>query len=209
MKKLKFRIITTLIHWILLLVGKTSRLVIINEKGLKNIKKPVIWSFWHNRLLYLAYFARGTKVGVMVSTHKDGEYIASVMKKLDLVPIRGSSTRGGVKALLEIIDYMKNSRFNIAFTPDGPRGPKYTLHPGVLLAAQKTGAAIIPVSWYARFKKILKSWDNFILPFPFNQFVLAYGNPVYVKHNDNIKKMEKILKREMMAIVKITEEYFT
>ncbi len=211
MEKFKFKLITNLVYLLLLFVGKTSSVKLIKEDIIlkfRKMKQPVIYSFWHNRLLYLAYLYRGKMVGVMVSTHKDGEYIADIMKKLKLFPIRGSSTRGGVRALIEMINYIKSSGYDVGFTPDGPRGPKYEIQPGVLIAAQKTGAPIIPIAWNAKYKIVLNSWDNFIVPLPFNKFIVMYGTPVYIKNSDNIETKRQKLKEEMMRIVKIVDEYF-
>lgn len=211
MEKLKFKLITNLVYLLLLFVGKTSKVKLINYDIVikyRRKKQPVIYSFWHNRLLYLAYLYRGKRVGVMVSTHRDGEYIAAIMKKLKLVPIRGSSTRGGVRALIEMINYIKNSGYDAGFTPDGPRGPKYEIQPGVLISAQKTGAPILPIAWNAKHRIVLNSWDNFIIPLPFNKFVVVYGNPIYVKPEDDLDKKKNELKKEMMRIINIVDEYF-
>lgn len=211
MQNFIFKIATNIIYLLLLFIGKTSSVKLINyEIVLKFLKqkRSVIYAFWHNRLLYLAYLYRNKRVGVMVSLHRDGEYIASVMKKLNLVAIRGSSRRGGIRALIEIINYVKKSGYDAAFTPDGPRGPKYEIQDGVLIAAQKSGAPILPIVWNAKYKIILNSWDNFIIPLPFNKFVVLYGNPVWVMENDNIAEKRIELKNEMMRILNIVENYF-
>ena len=211
MQKIIFKIITSIVYLLLIFIGKTSSVKLLNYDivlKFKKKKQPVIYSFWHNRLLYLAYLYRKKRVGVMVSLHRDGEYISEIMRKLKLVPIRGSTTRGGIKALIEIIKYTKNSGYDSAFTPDGPRGPKYEIQDGILLTAKKSKAPILPITWNAKYKIVLNTWDNFIIPLPFNKFIVLYGNPIWVNENDdlNIKKIE--LKSEMMRILKIVENYF-
>jgi lysophospholipid acyltransferase (LPLAT)-like uncharacterized protein len=211
MQKIIFKIITSIVYLLLIFIGKTSSVKLLNYDivlKFKKKKQPVIYSFWHNRLLYLAYLYRKKRVGVMVSLHRDGEYISEIMRKLKLVPIRGSTTRGGIKALIEIIKYTKNSGYDSAFTPDGPRGPKYEIQDGILLASKKSKAPILPITWNAKYKIVLNTWDNFIIPLPFNKFIVLYGNPIWVNENDdlNIKKIE--LKSEMMRILKIVENYF-
>jgi len=211
MQKIIFKIITNIVYLLLIFIGKTSGVKLLNYDivlKFKKKKQPVIYSFWHNRLLYLAYLYRKKRVGVMVSLHRDGEYISEIMRKLKLVPIRGSTTRGGIKALIEIIKYTKNSGYDSAFTPDGPRGPKYEIQDGILLASKKSKAPILPITWNAKYKIVLNTWDNFIIPLPFNKFIVLYGNPIWVNENDdlNIKKIE--LKSEMMRILKIVENYF-
>ncbi len=211
MKNIKFKLVTNLVYLLLLFVGKTSKCKLLNYEIVEDFakkKRNVIYSFWHNRLLYLAYLYRGKKVGVMVSQHRDGDYIAEIMKKLDLIPIRGSTTRGGVRALIELIRQIKNTPYDTAFTPDGPRGPKYEIQDGIILAAKKSGAPILPICWNVKHRIVLNSWDNFIVPLPFNKFVVCYGNPIYVKEEDDNDKIKKELKKEMMRIVDIVEDYF-
>lgn len=203
------KILINLAYFLLLLIGKTSIRTFINYEIRANFEKekiPIIYSFWHNRLLYLAFLYRKKFAGVMVSQHKDGDYIAAMMKKCKLTAIRGSSTRGGVKALKSIIDYVQDG-FDIAFTPDGPRGPKYKLKEGVLLAALETGFPIVPICWNAKRKIVFNSWDNFILPMPFNKFVVAYGKPVYVKAKEDIKIKKDELFNAMMEIVSCVDNY--
>ncbi len=210
LKKLISRILINTAYMVLMFIGKTSRKVFINyqiRERFAEEKTPVIYSFWHNRLLYLAYLYRKRFVGVMVSRHRDGDYIAEVMKKCRLTAIRGSSTRGGPAALKGIIEYVVQQRFDIAFTPDGPRGPKYTLQDGVLQTALKTGFPIVPICWNARKKIVFNSWDNFILPFPFNKFIVVYGNPIYVRSKEEIENKRKELHKAMMETVKIADDY--
>ncbi|MDD5067901.1 MAG: lysophospholipid acyltransferase family protein [bacterium] len=209
MKEIFFHILTTLAYLLLMLIGKTSRRSFIDlniREEFERKKIPIIYSFWHNRLLYLAYLYRKKKVGVMVSTHKDGDYIAAVMKSCGLFAVRGSTTRGGLRALIEIIRYAK-SGFPTAFTPDGPKGPKYVLQEGVLYAALKTGFPVVPICWNAKRKIVFHSWDNFILPLPFNRFVVVYGRPFFIRSEAEIRTKKKALQQEMMRIVDLADHY--
>lgn len=209
-KKIIYNLIIDLIYLILLFIGKTSKKIYLNYEIRANLEQkniPIIYSFWHNRLLYLAFLYRKTYFGVMVSQHKDGNYIADIMKKCRLYPVRGSSTRGGIRALLEIINYLKQTKIGIAFSPDGPKGPKYQIQEGILLAALKTGSPIVPLCWSAKKKKIFNSWDNFIFPFPFNKFVIVYGTPLYIKSKTEMEKAKEKLQKEMMRIVEIADNY--
>ncbi len=209
MKTILFKFLVNLAYFILFFIGITSKKKFINhdiKKKFEKAKTPIIYAFWHNRLLYLAYLYRKTLFGVMVSQHKDGDYIAGVMKKCKLTPVRGSTTRGGMRALIEIINYAKKG-FSTAFTPDGPRGPKYVIQEGVLIAAIKTGFPIVPICWNAKRKIIFNSWDNFILPFPFNKFVIVYGKPVFIKSKQELVKKKNELYKNMMEIVKTTDNY--
>lgn len=136
--------------------------------------KPVIMCFWHNRILgitlcHLRKYPHKKRPGVTVLTSpsRDGEILAQVAAGFRMGSVRGSSSRRGSTALLELVSLVEKNR-DIAITPDGPRGPRYKLGPGAILLAQRTGAVLAPVharfSWCIR----LKTWDGFIIPLPFS-----------------------------------------
>ncbi len=112
-----------------------------------------IFSFWHGRILMMPFTALSRPVSVMISRHGDGELIARIVKYLGISSSRGSTTRGGVSALKELIKLAREG-FCPAFTPDGPRGPRYVVQPGVIHAAKATGLPIYPVTYSARKKKL-------------------------------------------------------
>ncbi|TLN17220.1 DUF374 domain-containing protein, partial [bacterium] len=103
-----------------------------------------IWAFWHNRLMGSIPFHRGRGIGVVISQSKDGELISRVVEPMGYKAIRGSSSRGGASALRGILRQLKDGHI-AAFTPDGPRGPRYTVSPGVAYAAQRSGAWVMPM----------------------------------------------------------------
>jgi 3-deoxy-D-manno-octulosonic-acid transferase len=140
---------------------------------------PCIYAFWHNKQVYLAVEHRGERVAVMVSKSKDGEYIAQVMNRLGLYPVRGSTRKGGDQAMREMIGLL-NDQKQVAFTPDGPRGPLHMVHGGVVLAAQNTGLPVVPTTYIASRRVEFRSWDRFILPLPFGRVLVAHGRPFYV-----------------------------
>ena len=125
---------------------------------LKVIKRPpkdpqLILSFWHGRILLMPFMKLSRPASVMVSRHKDGELIARLVKYFGISSSRGSTTRGGISALKELIKLAREG-FSIAFTPDGPRGPRYVVQPGVIQAAKATGLPIYPLTYSARKKKL-------------------------------------------------------
>lgn len=208
-QKIISKILINIAYLLLMFIGKTSGKSFINyeiKEKFAQQKIPIIYAFWHNRIFYPAYLYRKKYVGIIVSQHKDGDYIAEVMKKCKLTAMRGSSTRGGLRALVEIINYVKKG-FDIAFTPDGPQGPKYTIKNGVLLAALKTGFPIVSFCWNAKRKIIFNSWDNFIFPLPFNKFIVAYGKPIYIKSRKDLNKKKQELYKAMMDAVKTVDNY--
>ncbi|MCI0567263.1 MAG: lysophospholipid acyltransferase family protein [Acidobacteria bacterium] len=108
--------------------------------------KPCILAFWHGRMFLMPYSYMGTRVTILVSEHRDGEYISRTMARFGFTTARGSSTRSGAIGLREILRALKRGD-DAAFTPDGPRGPRETVQPGVIAAARLSGAAIVPVTF--------------------------------------------------------------
>jgi lysophospholipid acyltransferase (LPLAT)-like uncharacterized protein len=144
--------------------------------------EPFIFVFWHGQLLSLVHHHRNEGIVVLVSDHKDGEYIARVIHQHGFETARGSSTRGGVKGLKGILRAAKAGKV-LAFTPDGPRGPRHEFKWGALVAAQLSGLPVIPITvgtdrgWY------LKSWDRFLIPKPLSTLRIRYGPPRWVPRN--------------------------
>lgn len=141
--------------------------------------RPCIFVLWHGRLLPLGYLHRGEGVVGLISRSNDGEYLAEMLRRWGFVPVRGSSSRGGSAALRELIGYARAGR-SIAITPDGPRGPRQRLKPGVLVAAQLTGLPLVPVAAGASRGWWLGGWDRFLIPRPFARIRVAYGAPVEI-----------------------------
>lgn len=148
--------------------------------------KPAIFVMWHNRLFLIPYLfwkywnilQRG-KVAVMVSASKDGGYLVRVLERFNLICVRGSSSRRGNAALLEITRLVQDGA-DAGITPDGPRGPKYKVADGVISLAQLTCAPIVPISYVLSHKIELNSWDGFMIPLPFSRATLRVGAPVTV-----------------------------
>ncbi len=132
--------------------------------------RPMVWTFWHNRIfvvppLYRRYL-RGRRGAVLTSASRDGEVIAAVVARFGCEAVRGSSSRKGTSALLGLIDWIRDG-YDVAIVPDGPRGPRYRLGPGVVKLAEVTGAAVLPIRVeYSRYWHF-RSWDRFRVPKPF------------------------------------------
>jgi lysophospholipid acyltransferase (LPLAT)-like uncharacterized protein len=150
------------------------------ELGSLNSKGCAIWVFWHNRIFGMARGLRGPyrggKAVVLTSASKDGEILARVVGSFGLRAARGSSSRRGSRALRELTKWIDGG-YNVVVTPDGPRGPRYVLAPGVIFLAQKTGLPIVPVHLnYDRYWT-LKSWDRFMIPKPFSRVRVVVASP--------------------------------
>ena len=142
-----------------------------------------IFAFWHNRLFYLAYYyvirAGGHNVTMLVSLSRDGDYGVALARRLKQDVVRGSSSRGGRRAVCELVRRIAEGK-NVAITPDGPRGPAFSVNKGTIKLAQITGARIIPVSFDASRKRGLRSWDRFIWVRPFGRVHMAFGEPIEI-----------------------------
>ncbi|MGH8046519.1 MAG: lysophospholipid acyltransferase family protein [Chthoniobacterales bacterium] len=144
------------------------------------LDEPIIFTFWHNRILaitvtHMRLYPRDRKgVAVLTSPSRDGEILAQLMDRFHMSAIRGSSSRRGARALSECADWL-NAGGDLAVTPDGPKGPRYTLGPGLILLAQITNARILPM--HVKFSKAvaLKSWDGFRIPLPFSRMDITIG----------------------------------
>lgn len=147
--------------------------------SLRRDAKPFAFAFWHGTLLPLVWRHRGEGTSVLVSLHKDGEIIARVCEALGLRTLRGSTTRGGGRALLGLVRELE-AGYEVAVTPDGPKGPRHRFAPGALMAAQRAGAPIVPIGVHCSRAWHLRSWDRFMIPKPFARIIVVYGDPAYV-----------------------------
>jgi lysophospholipid acyltransferase (LPLAT)-like uncharacterized protein len=138
-----------------------------------------IWNFWHNQIFYATWFWRRRGIVVMTSRSFDGEYIARFIQRFGYGAARGSSTRGGTRALISQIRAMRNG-FDAAFTLDGPKGPVYVAKPGPAALARKTGHAIVPLHHAGSSYRELNSWDRFRIPRPFSRSLIAVAEPFFV-----------------------------
>lgn len=138
--------------------------------------EPVIFVFWHDQLLPLVWVHRNEGIVVLVSEHADGEYISRIIGRHGFGTARGSSTRGGARALRSLVTAAREGR-DLALTPDGPRGPRHRFKPGALVAARLTGLPLVPIAVAAAPAWRLRSWDRFLVPRPFSTVAVRWGEP--------------------------------
>ena len=155
-----------------------------------------ILAFWHRHLLLMPYAYRGRRISVLVSQSKDGELIARTVSHLGIDSSRGSSSRGGIAGMRSLLRKAAEG-WDIAFTPDGPRGPLREVQPGVILAAAATGLVVQPVAIAASRAKLLRSWDRFLVPLPFSKVHIVYGEPLRVERRGDLGQAAAELKRRL------------
>jgi lysophospholipid acyltransferase (LPLAT)-like uncharacterized protein len=159
------------------LLALTWRVRVENDEELNAARasnRRVIYTLWHGELLPLLWHHRGRRIAVVISEHKDGEIIARIAERLGYTTVRGSSSRGGSRALIGLMRAIESGRDG-AVTPDGPRGPAHVFAPGAAIASQRTGAPLLPVRASASWAWRLKSWDRFLVPKPFARVRVVYG----------------------------------
>jgi len=135
---------------------------------------PFAFALWHGRMVVPILAHRNEGVVTMASRSKDGEIIALWLSRNGYVPARGSTTRGGGTALMEMILEMRSGRPG-ALTVDGPKGPPRVVQPGILRLVRETGAWVLPISGASSRPRFLRSWDRFLVPLPLSHNVVTYG----------------------------------
>lgn len=203
-----------LAYWLLRGLFLTLRPIYIQRNFACRIQdraQPALLAIWHGRLLYFIHLYRHTKGTVLVSQSRDGELISQVLAHFRMHATRGSSSQGGTQALLQMIKRVQSGDY-AAFTPDGPRGPRHRAKAGVISVAQKTGAPILPVVYNAKWKRVLPSWDRFIIPLPFSRIVVVYGEPVYVPATASSAEFaakQKEIEASLQRITQIADNFFS
>ena len=180
--RVRFAVVAALSHWLIWAVCRTLRWELDNWKVRTDFLaagQPMVYAFWHGRIFPAVYHFRNHGIVVMTSRHRDGDYIAPLIRKFGFEAARGSSTRGGRSALEVMIQALERGR-DVAFTIDGPRGPRYIAKSGAVWLAAKTGCPLIPLHLSHQRKWVLPSWDAFEIPKPFSRVLVMLGNPIHV-----------------------------
>ena len=189
-QRLKFWLVGRIGSLIVRLLAATLRVTVIGAKLPERIDgKAFVLCFWHSQLLAFSYLYRNRDIHVLVSSHRDGEYIVRVTQHLGYGAVRGSSTRGGVRLLGEALDALRR-RIDIAITPDGPRGPRQEFKPGALFLAKESGCPIVLGVCLPKKAWRLKSWDRFIIPKPFSRAALVVSEPIIIPPGLDDQAME-------------------
>lgn len=163
-------------------LGSTWKVMMLGEDKVRAARKgtgKVIYAYWHGRMLGLVFTHRFRSAHVLISRHRDGELLARIVKRLGFIPVRCSTTRGGTEGLFQMAEKAREG--DVGMTPDGPKGPAYHFQMGAVSLAKRTGCPIVPISCSAKSKKVLRSWDGFIIPFPFTTLVVVHGDPIWVE----------------------------
>lgn len=178
-QRAKIALATTLGGGVLRLLAHTWRVTREGDAALTAIRasgSPCVIILWHGELLPILWAHRDEQVSVLISTHADGEIIARICESLGCRTVRGSSSRGGARALLELVRELEGGH-EVAITPDGPRGPRRSFAPGALVAAMRADVPIIAFGVHVSRAWRLRSWDRFIIPKAFARITMRYSAP--------------------------------
>ena len=199
-------------YWITKATGGSSRFEVVDRENWDAVTaagKTPIYVVWHDSIILSACFFQHRGVVIMASKSFDGEYIARFVKRMGFGVIRGSSSRGGARGLIEMIRAIKDGH-PMAFTIDGPRGPRHEVKPGPIMLARKTGNPILPLVIQPRKHWTLGSWDKMHIPRPFSRAVLIFGTPIYVSGTarDAVTEAKQIeLQKAMDDLTKRREKW--
>lgn len=196
---------------LLQLWGRTLRYEIDDRAGVvgKPVSENYIGALWHNRLLIfplvLRRFFPQRHGAALISASRDGDLLADAVQRFGYDVIRGSSSRLGASAILQLTQLLASGR-DVVITPDGPLGPAYELGPGIIFLAQKSGAAVLPMNLEYSHCWRLGSWDRFIVPRPFAKVRVLINEPHRVRSTTTPEEFESErlgLQEAMMALVEM------
>ena len=177
-------------NWVRL-IGSSLKLEVTGDQQFANNDSKLIFCGWHGKSLIFASYFRKRGYWVIISNSNDGDIQNEVFSRLGYQTIRGSTGRGGVKAALQGVKALKSGG-TMAITPDGPRGPSGVVQGGVMLMAQKSGAALVPVGLSAKRAIYVKSWDRYMLPFPFSKARMVFGEPLIFPDGADVAAVEEV-----------------
>ncbi len=168
-----------------------------------------IGAFWHGRLLMMPVVYRGRGLKVLISRHRDGELISRTIHLFDLETVRGSTTRGGISGIKGLARALREG-YDVAIAPDGPRGPRCQVQPGIVQLAKISGCPIFPLAFSASPRKVLRTWDHFLIPLPFSRGVFIWGEPIRVDPDGgegDLEEKTRLLEKRLREITELADRY--
>lgn len=198
----------TVLKFLVSALVKTYRIKFVNADQpdqLLNNGEKIVAAFWHGTMLVPWFIHRNKKFSALVSRSKDGEILASVLKRWNYRVIRGSSHVGGKEALKLLTDTVDEG-CSAAITPDGPTGPARKFKPGAVVLAKRKNIPLFLVGTASAEKKILKSWDSFEIPKPFTRVAVCYSNAIKIKNDAEREEIEQVINECEIKLNELQEE---
>jgi len=206
--KIRSRLLTKVIVFVgvtlIRLLFRTCRLRAVTEAPGTNSYESTgdqryLYCVWHDQILMIVFSGRSLNVAGLVSGHQDGSYLAEAMKLVGIAAVRGSSKRGGSRAMGELLQRVR--QYHVAITPDGPRGPRHKMKNGIVFLASHSGRAIIPAAFACRRGWTIRgNWTDMLIPWPFTEIHARGGPPFFVPpgiDRDELERYAERLEREM------------
>ena len=195
----------------ILLLRATVRLEYHNREVLDEIGDGSgpgqhILAFWHSRFVMMPYGCRPERIVALISMHRDSRMLGDILQRFGVTLALGSSTVGGAKGLREVLRKVREG-YDVGIAPDGPRGPRRRIKPGVLTVARLTGLPIVPVGFSARPARRIGSWDRTLVPYPFGRAVFFYGDPIRVPRGsaDAEQRIHEQLEDELNRVTDLAD----
>jgi lysophospholipid acyltransferase (LPLAT)-like uncharacterized protein len=205
-QRITLRIIITAGYWFIRLVGATLRVCVSYEEGAQQTiaERPRIVSFWHACQIPATYICRDIGVRVMSSNSYDGEYMGRIVRKFGFVPVKGSSSRNAVRALLGLRRALDDG-WTVAFTLDGPRGPRYKVKPGPVALARSSGVPLSMFHIAVERAWVLNTWDRLMIPKPFSRVLVRFGKLIPVPSNAGDADLERYQEELQESLDRVRE----
>jgi lysophospholipid acyltransferase (LPLAT)-like uncharacterized protein len=212
-QRIVLRIIITAGYWFIRLIGPTLRVCVSYEEGAQQTvgQRPLVLNFWHAGIVPATYIFRACGIRVMSSNSYDGEYMGRIIHKFGFVAVKGSSSRNAVRALLGLRRALQEG-WAVAFSLDGPRGPRYKVKPGPVALARSSGVPLSTFHIAVESAWVLNTWDRLIVPKPFSRVLLRFGKliPVPAEASDeDIEQYQKDLQAFLDRVCEYAEENVT
>jgi lysophospholipid acyltransferase (LPLAT)-like uncharacterized protein len=174
------------------LIGPTLRVCVSREEGAQQTvgQRPLVLNFWHAGIIPATYFFRSLGIRVMSSNSYDGEYMGRIIRKFGFVAVKGSSSRNAVRALLGLRRALKEG-WSVAFSIDGPRGPRYKVKPGPVTLARSSGVPLSTFHIAVESAWVLNTWDRLIIPKPFSRVLIRFGKLIPVSADAADEDMDR------------------
>ena len=205
-QRIILRLIITAGYWFIRVVGPTLRVCVSREEGAQQTigQRPLIGSFWHACIIPATYMCRDLGIRVMSSNSYDGEYMGRIIREFGFVAVKGSSSRNAVRALLGLRRALQDG-WTVAFSLDGPRGPRYKVKPGPVALARSSGVPLTMFHMAVDRAWVLNTWDRLIIPKPFSRVLMRFGKLIPVPADASDEHLDRYQQQLQDALDRVCE----
>ena len=205
-QRIVLRFIIAAGYFFIRMIGPTLRVSVSREEGAQETlaQRPLILCFWHAGIIPATYAFRDLGIRVMSSNSYDGEYMGRIIRKFGFVAVKGSSSRNAVRALLGLRRALQEG-WAVAFSIDGPRGPRYKVKPGPVALARSSGVPLATFHVAVEKAWVLNTWDRLIIPMPFSRVLLRTGKLIPVPENAGDGAIERYQQEVQDSLDRIRE----